>query len=671
MEVSEAKRRLKLFEIPGGEDKPAEDVRDILARLLASRIVSLGELQVARDIVGRAGEANPHAFLFLAAMFVSLRGGNTAFNPANEDNANGKLLSDACRIREYDEDAEEVAGQLKSALDDAWPEALRAAESLSGDIVEQDSGLWYFSKYRDAVKVVARLIQERNVSSGVSLPDDAVEAVAHYYGDDGDEPLNNGQRDAVRAAVANRLAVVTGGPGTGKTTVLCSILRALFRMGLKPADVALVAPTARAGRRIGESLDRQCEKAEKTVGADKAARDILGEITSLSDAGGTIHSLLGGFPPNWMYSADNPLPHRLVVVDECSMVDLLLMRSLLSALRKDCRLVLLGDRNQLPSVDAGAVLGDLTELFEKDCAGKGAFVELTETYRFKGMLKQCADEFNKGESATILSSRAHLPQAEGGKWTDALADEGTENGCFWHELARIDKETDKAFHERVDALLLDWAKANGLDKSGTLVQKAQAITDGNAAFTGGCTPEAIALFKALDASRVLTVVRKGPFGVGHVNDLLLKERLGRSPAQPLIEVGIPVIVTKNTPNLLCGALFNGDVGVTVRRGDDICVLFPRGKKVVCCPASQLPEHELAYAITVHKSQGSEYGNVLVMLPDDETHPLLKRQLVYTGITRAKWRAVILGTKAALMTAIDNKLERDTGIVRNRRCRRAS
>ena len=211
----------------------------------------------------------------------------------------------------------------------------------------------------------------------------------------------------------------------------------------------------------------------------------------------------------------------------------------------------------------------------------------------------------------------------------------------------------------MDELLREWAVAHGLTKDGALVTAARAIKDGDAAFDGECSTAVRKIFDVLDASRILTVVRKGPFGVHHVNELLLKERLGRNPVQPLVDCGIPVIVTVNTRSL---NLFNGDVGVTVKtpkRG--VCVLFPRGEEVVCCPVSKLPEHELAYAITVHKSQGSEFGNVLVVLPNNKDHPLLNRQLVYTGITRAKKRAVILGTKDALNHAIETKVERDTGI----------
>ncbi len=660
MTIDEAKRTLELFGIPGNGDD-AVAVRGILAMLVASRAISLGELQTARDIVELQNVANPYAYLFLAAMFVSLRDGNTAFNPENKDNKEGKLLWDACRRKESEETAEETE-KLKAAVAAAWPEALKSTEQLKGDIIKQDRGWWYFAKLRTAVKKVRIAISNRILNSGEKLSNAEIDAVAAYLGKEGKEfRLNDGQRAAVRATVENRLAIVTGGPGTGKTTIVCSILRALFRktgLNLTPADVALAAPTGRAAQRMGEAL---CAQSESAVCADETDQRLCKEIAKLE--GWTVHSLLGGFAPNWQYNADNPLPHRLVIVDECSMVSLRLMQALLSALRKDCRLVLLGDSHQLPSVDAGAVLGDLTAIGNQDSEKKKAFSELTESQRFTGMLKQCAEEFNKGVGTTILSPESKLPREGDSKWTAFLKDDKTANGCFFYRLAKPADQTVKQFHETVDGLLRDWANAFGLVKSrgkgDTLVEKANAIQDGNKAFDGESTPESKALFDALDASRILTVVRKGPFGVEHVNALLLKERFGRNPAQPLVDGGIPVIVTKNTNSM---KLFNGDVGVTVKRGDDVYVLFPRGKKkVVCCPVSRLPEHELAYAITVHKSQGSEFGNVLVVLPDDATHPLLSRQLVYTGITRAKERAVILGTEEALKTAIANKIERDTGI----------
>ena len=134
--------------------------------------------------------------------------------------------------------------------------------------------------------------------------------------------------------------------------------------------------------------------------------------------------------------------------------------------------------------------------------------------------------------------------------------------------------------------------------------------------------------------------------------------LFRPSLTALSRVGVPVMVTRNT----CERnLWNGDIGVTVKGPDGMAVLFPRGDKVAVCPVGLLPEHELAYAMTVHKSQGSEFENVMVVLPDDEKHPLLNRQIVYTGITRAKKRAVIVGAEKALTAALERKIERDTGI----------
>jgi len=143
-----------------------------------------------------------------------------------------------------------------------------------------------------------------------------------------------------------------------------------------------------------------------------------------------------------------------------------------------------------------------------------------------------------------------------------------------------------------------------------------------------------------------------------------KQKAGNTHADYLALLGVPIMVTKNTTER---KLFNGDVGVTVRGPNGMVVLFPRGEKTIVCPVALLPEHELAYAMTVHKSQGSEFENVLVVLPADANHPLLNRQIVYTGLTRAKKRAFIVGPGKSLMAAIARSLKRDTGIDTRRTC----
>lgn len=659
MEFEAAMRKLRLFGIPGGGGAAADDVRVTLARLLVSRAVSPGELQTARDIVKRAekgmeGTVPDAAYVFLAAMFVSLHDGNTVFNLGNDSNREGKLLVDACRRKAEDEDSAAVEA-LGESVRSIWPDAVGAADRLRGDVMDfktayrdgKENVLWFFSRQREAVGCVSALIGGRLESTGETLTDGELNSVIAYKDRNGVAfTLGEEQKSAVRSTVEHKLAVITGGPGTGKTTIVCSILRALLgKSDLKPADVALAAPTGRAAQRMGEALRAQCAMAACGSDADRDICEAIGNIEGTS-----VHSLLGGYGPRWTHNEENPLPHRLVIVDECSMVDLLLMRSLLSALRDDCRLVLLGDKNQLPSVEAGAVLGDLAEMARAD-GNRGAFVELTRSRRFTGRLRVCAEEFNRGESTTIRASK--LPKEDGVGWIDALGRPDTENGCFWRELSgeRMPAKTDRAVKE--------WAGAYGLVAGGALIKAARAVGNDERAFAGECTDSVRKLFEVLDASRILAVVKNGPFGVRHINELLLRERLGRNPADPLVDDGIPVVVTENTRE---SNLFNGDVGVTVKRpGRGVHVFFPRGEKVVCCPAVLLPDHELAYAMTVHKSQGSEFENVMVVLPEDESHPLLNRQIVYTGITRAKKRAVVVGSEKALTAALGKNVERDTGI----------
>ena len=233
-------------------------------------------------------------------------------------------------------------------------------------------------------------------------------------------------------------------------------------------------------------------------------------------------------------------------------------------------------------------------------------------------------------------------------------DKDNVNRVFYYELG--ESMNPAAFRK----LVLEWMRSYGLLDDGGLVAAAKAVEPTDDVFNDGVKKGKVAdLFKCLECSRILTVVRKGSFGASAINDLVVTERFGgRRPANPLSKVGVPVIVTRNTRER---NLWNGDIGVTVKGPDGMTVLFPRGDKVAVCPVGLLPEHELAYAMTVHKSQGSEFRNVMVVLPDDKEHPLLTRQIVYTGITRAKKRAVIVGTEGALTEALSRKVERDTRI----------
>ena len=639
MTIQEAGRRLYLFGIPAKGDGE-EEVRNILARILAGGSLSLSDMQSARDVAENLHAQTPGVYLFLAAMQLSLKAGNTFLRIDRGPD----LLKAAVRVEDDDDGVHDKPVDVCAC----WDRYARAAgETLAKgdeqivvckDVAKSEKG-WFFTRVWDSVKAVSdRLGEMASEEDLKGLEEKEFESAIRFK-----FPLKPGQQKAVRTVGKRRFTVVTGGPGTGKTTVVCAILRALMeRKVVTGEDVALVAPTGRAGQRMGESIHDQC------AAAVEMPPEIKHQIEEMS--GATIHTTLGGLPPNWKYTKENKLPYKLVIVDESSMVDVHLMKALLDALPDGCRLVLLGDKDQLPSVDAGAVLGDVVANFDERTV-----VELTESNRFTGALADCACAVNDGNKLLFKQSAKKLP-VDGESWTETLSktDDDNINRVFYYELG--ESMTPAAFRK----LILAWVRNYGLLEDGGLVVAAKAVEPTDGVFKDGKKTDAVRdLFGWLDRSRILTVVRKGPFGATTLNDLAVTERFGgRRPANPLSRVGVPVMVTRNTRER---NLWNGDIGVTVKGPDGMAVLFPRGDKVAVCPVGLLPEHELAYAMTVHKSQGSEFENVMVVLPDDEKHPLLNRQIVYTGITRAKKRAVIVGTEKALTAALERKIERDTGI----------
>ncbi|MBP5351369.1 MAG: exodeoxyribonuclease V subunit alpha [Fibrobacterales bacterium] len=614
-------RQLKLFGVPSGSDENTEAVRVFLAKRLENGDLSLSEIQLSRDIAERGKCEDAAVHLFLAAMFVAQRKGDAFLSEKNGE-------------RIFNEFGE-------SGL---WEKARAAAPGLPEEIVVLEKGKgWFFARNLEAVKCVSALIRERVKKSLPEECPDVEKSIAFT-----DKTLDEFQKNAVLTATSRHFAVITGGPGTGKTTIVCAILRALLRPGnLRPDEIGLVAPTGRAGQRMTEALRKEIAKAKDEDPA------VLASIGSLK--GVTIHSLLGGRAPHWKHTKYDQLPHRLVVVDESSMVDLHLMRALLEALRDDCRLVLLGDSHQLPSVDEGAVLGDLAT---KDGERDGWAVHLEDSHRFKGGLKKASEAINAGDSDALKGAAPALGIETESDWTSTLRKDTTKNCCFRLVFGKMSAQSG---HKALE----QWAMCFGT--LGELATRAKGIAGDPAKGIapdaclddGTMTPAAKALFECLDRSRVITVLRNGPIGVAGVNGFFSRKIHGRRKTDnPFDKPGVPVLITRNSRER---ELYNGDIGVTAERDGMMYALFPRGEKVVVCPVALLPEHELAYAVTVHKSQGSEFGNVLVVLPEDEKNPLLTRELVYTGITRAKERAVILGTEAALKAALANKTDRDTGI----------
>ena len=641
--------RLAAAGIPAAGSDGEHEVRDVLARMLRARSVRFADLQLARDLAGLRPELRPlagHALL-VAALCRALHGGSSFLRT---DEAADRLAH-AVWSPDEDGDAGRAAADAARA---AWERfaAPHLARFAQDPVVESfgPGTLAFQRQWRDVDAVNRLLCRLRDGADGAAAPAPVAPAFlagAMRFSFD----LDGFQRAAVERAASSRFVVITGGPGTGKTTIVCAILRALLSSGTVRADqIALAAPTGRAAQRMGEAIVGECENA---IGLDDGTRQAL---RSLGHS--TVHTLLGGLAPRFVHRADNPLPHRLVVVDEVSMVGVPLMRALLEALTEDCRLVLIGDPDQLPSVETGAVLGDLVGEAQAPFV-----VRLKDTHRFDGRLKAAAECINAGSDAVL---RAPESRRDGDGWTDGFDAAPPEGEFFLRTLPADAKAAAKAVRDAVDA----WADRFGLcDADGALVRAAADFRAPPAGEDGTfpATEESDALFEALERSRILAAVREGPFGVRTINERLARRRLaaerGGARRRPLDLPGVPVIVTRNTPDR---HLFNGDVGIVVRGADGVpTAVFPRGEAVVACPSALLPEHELAYASTVHKSQGSQYLNVLVALPASATCPLLTRQILYTGVTRARKRAVLLATDAALDAALDPARARidarDTGV----------
>lgn len=436
------------------------------------------------------------------------------------------------------------------------------------------------------------------------------------------------QRLAAAQAVRRRLAVISGGPGTGKTTTVVRLLAALLEQpGGDRLAIGLAAPTGKAAARMAEAI--------RNAKADLPLADDLKAL--LPEEARTLHRLLGsrGDSPAVRHDAARPLALDVLVVDEASMVDLALMAKLVDALPQQARLILLGDKDQLTAVEAGAVFAELCEGRGFDAAAAAelqritgqtvpvetprsalgdAVVLLTHSHRFAGDsgIGELARRINGGDAAGTLN----------------LLREGRA------DLAWQAEPSQAALLERLEQGYAPYLKAA----------------------RRGNTAEAFAAFNAF---RALTAQREGPWGVGGLNEALearIKRRYSLAERERWYP-GRAVMVRQNDYAL---GLFNGDIGLCLAGEHGLRVYFEGDDGFRAFAPARLPSHDSAFAMTVHKSQGSEFSEVLLALPESPS-PLLTRALFYTGITRAKHKVEIWGLPARLAEAVNTKAERAAGL----------
>jgi exodeoxyribonuclease V alpha subunit len=466
---------------------------------------------------------------------------------------------------------------------------------------------------------------------------------------DGARPilLSAEQADAVRAALFYPLAVISGGPGTGKTTVVVSILRALARIGVAPGEISLAAPTGKSAYRLGQAVQSGLEAI-----TDPPPQDA--RLSELPESQ-TLHRLLGYTQSTgrFLYHENNRLASRVVVVDEASMIDLMLMERLARSLRSEATLILLGDDHQLPSVEAGAVLRDLI-------AGRSALgvrvVRLTESYRMRA-------EDPDGRNILLVSraiDAGTTPEIAGERDGDGVIRK-VQNvaDVSLHGVELVESST--ALTEFLDRWHTDVIR--GLADFDALVRRTYVLREGNV-FGDDDREWLRQLFEHFDRARILCLTRVRPTGADHVNSVLHRRALtamGAGSGAELIP-GEPVMMEVNDYDRM---IFNGDQGLVLRVAAGgppaLMAVFPR-------PAGFAPfrieslraKPVLSYAMTVHKAQGSEYDKVALILPDADL-PINSREILYTALTRSRKAVTVLGTGAVFARGIARKTHRSSGL----------
>lgn len=497
-----------------------------------------------------------------------MTGGNAAVAELCASTVGGEDDGDVCRRVTKDETTVlRTAGDVVSFVGkDVAVDSVATPFVVVGDLLYTRRNWYYERSIGDRVREMSR-----NVSADeVVLPD------TEFYA-----KLRGEQREAVVAMCKAQFSILTGGPGTGKTHTIARAVRYLQERNPN-MRLGLAAPTAKAKDRMDESMRAAGVAAEKSQ---------------------TIHSLIGINPSTMetRCNRSNPLPFDWLIVDEASMIGLPLMAKLLDALRPECRLTLVGDVDQLASVERGRVFGDL-------CRMQGVSLSrLDVSARFKpeGDIAKLAAAVNCGDTAGAESVlKAHGPLV-------SLVDLSSANP---YEL-----ESWRGF--------------------GDLVRRSLASLT-------ACKTPADALAH-LNDFRILCAVRKGPFGANSVNDWV-KQLLGsRCP--------IPLMITQNDKTF---NVTNGSVGV-VMPGDRQNLHLPDRAGPI--RMELLPDTELAFASTVHKAQGSEYNDVAVVLPPDGENPLLTREILYTAITRTKGKVFLYGSNKAIDVCCSRKVERVSGL----------
>lgn len=614
----------------------------LLDTFAESGVLGPADLHTARRVAELYAEPDEQVQLATALTVRALRAGSVCID----------LTTVSDLVLDEDRETTEEIAALPWPEPSAWRAALDASAmvsrgpgSLGGRPLRLVDELVYLERYWE---------QEEEVRTHLSLLAQlhpTVDTAALRWqlnelfpGTDLPPGVPDAQRLAAALAALNAVTVIAGGPGTGKTSTIARILRTLAELAGRVPTIALAAPTGKAATRLTESVRGQA--------AELGGR-FAGDLSGLTAT--TMHRLLGyrpGYRTRFRHDRDNPLPHEVIVIDEMSMVSLTMMARLLAAVRPDARLILVGDPDQLSSVEAGAVMADITRLpFQPDPTLTGRLAEVADparptaeltsanvvtldrTWRYGGQIAELAAAIRSGDPDAALEVLRRSPA------------DGADGSVSFVEIDPSAEPGPRGLSGSVsDAIRRDVVGAT---------------RDMYAAARSG---DAAAATRALEQHRVLCAHRTGPFGVARWADQVeswLRSELPGYGEEGDLYLGMPLLITENDAS---AGLANGDTGVIVQTPDGLRAAFDRGTGPRLYSLIQLDKAEAVHAMTVHKSQGSQFDRLTFVLPPLDS-PLLTRELVYTAVTRAKSGVRLIGSADAIRRAVERPANRASGLAR--------
>ncbi|PCJ56784.1 MAG: exodeoxyribonuclease V subunit alpha [Planctomycetota bacterium] len=495
---------------------------------------------------------------------------------------------------------------------------------------KEDSYFLYFEKYHQIENSLNKSLEiisqhkNKEIISSDGLPlDEILKKNPLCYQNSSPYSINNEQLKSIEMVLQNQFSIITGGPGTGKTFILFSLLRILIRNGYSISDIALAAPTGKAANRMMESI-------QQNLPLIQTPNELDNELLGISCV--TIHRLLGitKFRVDGKFHNGLKLPFRILIIDEASMIDMSAMNNILIAIDPDkTKLLLIGDKDQLPSVELGAVLSDLTS--------SKSFAEVTTlktSYRSKEKLKSMIESIKDFDG----QKQFDIPMVEN---IDAFLNEFDE-GCALLDLG----------NKPYDFFLVQlskWICHNYADNF--IKPKTDSLSD----------DQIIELLRSLNSHQVLSAVNSGLYGVDKINSFFIQEISNRFSIRNHNNYfhGMPIHILKNNYDL---ELFNGDFGLIMEVAfNDYVACFLKNGKVISVPVHLLPPYQPGFVTTIHKSQGSEYDELLLIIPPEKSFSILNKQLLYTGVSRAKNKCLIVGSEKDFFNGMKNNYHRTSGI----------